>query len=347
METVIVYSAIEIWLLRRLGVEPLSRRGRLVAWLIHFSMILLPALLLAAVTSQWGSVPIITWTIIAAVYGGFVSIGYVLFGSVIKDLLSWVWSIADEADLRRFVAWQRRWYNHRVYIPVSAVLTLGIVLPLYFLAFQGPGVPVPVGALYIGVLLVFLIIQSSYGMVMMAPQAYILSTCKHRLFGLSPADSVTVRRSLRGYNRFGTLVVSIFTLLILLLTILLPGSLGVIAPVVLALLLVEYVCTAIAILVPRLMIERLIRAKKEEEMEILQVRLNDLLPQVGKLNEEEQDEMTQLQETHHAIRDSPENLLPLGAILRNVGALLLSTATILVAAFAEEWIAGLVKFFQP
>ena len=57
--------------------------------------------------------------------------------------------------------------------------------------------------------------------------------------------------------------------------------------------------------------------------------------------------MTRLQKAHDTIRDSPENLLPLGAILRTVGALFLSTATILVTAFAQEWIAEWAKRLIP
>jgi hypothetical protein len=65
------------------------------------------------------------------------------------------------------------------------------------------------------------------------------------------------------------------------------------------------------------------------------------------LTEEEYDRMKRLQETHDAIRDSSENLLPLGDLTKAVGALALSTLTILVTAFAQEWIAGLAKLFQP
>jgi hypothetical protein len=95
------------------------------------------------------------------------------------------------------------------------------------------------------------------------------------------------------------------------------------------------------------MIGRLIRARKEEEMEILQRQLKDLLPQVGQMTEEEREGMTQIQEVHDAIRDSPENLLPLGAIAKIVGALLLSTFTVLATTFAEEWLAELANRFLP
>jgi hypothetical protein len=57
--------------------------------------------------------------------------------------------------------------------------------------------------------------------------------------------------------------------------------------------------------------------------------------------------LQRLQETQDAIRDSPENLLPLGEFAKVVGALLLSTFTVLVTAFAQEWIAGWVKPLVP
>jgi hypothetical protein len=145
----------------------------------------------------------------------------------------------------------------------------------------------------------------------------------------------------------GAVLISAFTTLILLLVPLVPGGSGAVAPIVLALLVVEYLCCGVAVLGPRLIIERLIRARKEEEMEILQRQLNSMLPRVGELSEEEQEEMTQLQETHDAIRDSPENLLPFGAVVKVVGGLLLSTLTVLATVFAERWLAVWVERFVP
>jgi hypothetical protein len=121
----------------------------------------------------------------------------------------------------------------------------------------------------------------------------------------------------------------------------------VLAPIVLSLLLIEYLCTAIAVLVPRFFLERIVRAKKEEEMGILQRQLDDLLPRIRELSDEEYEEMTRLQEAHDAILDSPENFLPVGAFVKVIGALLLSTLTVLITAFAQEWFAELAKRFLP
>ena len=98
---------------------------------------------------------------------------------------------------------------------------------------------------------------------------------------------------------------------------------------------------------PRVVLGRIIRRTKEAEMETLQSQLDELLPRVRELSEGEYEEMTRLQKVHDTIRDSPENLLPLGAILRTVGALFLSTVTILVTAFAQEWIAEWAKRIVP
>ena len=158
---------------------------------------------------------------------------------VIRNLLSWLWAIVDEADLQRLIAWERKWFSHRVSIPLSGALTLGTILSLYFLALDGSDVPA--GTAYVGGFVVFFLVQSSYVFVMMAFEASNLSTCKYDLYRLSPADSVIVRRCLRGYNQFGAFAVMIITVLILLLVILLPGGSGVVAPVVLSLLLVDFV----------------------------------------------------------------------------------------------------------
>jgi hypothetical protein len=347
IENYFVNSAIDFWLLRRLGLEPLSWPGRLVAGVFHFLMALLPALILTAVTSDGSGAPLVSWTIFAIGYGGLFAVAPLLYRSIAPNLLSWLWAIVNEGDLRRLIAWERRWYSCWLMAAVSSTLTLGAVLPFYPLAIRGSGMPLPAGTLYMGTLIVFTVMQDAYGVVMMAPEAYNLSTCRYELYRLSPADSVAVRRSLLGYNQYALLNIAFSTLVILLLLLLLPGGSALVAPVVFFLLLLEVVSTAVGTLVPRVLMGRIIRVEKEKEMGILQVRLNDLLPRLEELTEEEYDKMVRLQEAQDAIRDSPDSLLPLGEIAKVVGALLLSIITVLVTAFAQEWIAELAKRLSP
>jgi hypothetical protein len=347
IENYLVIHAAEFWLLRRLGLEPSSWLGRLVAYLFHFLLVLLPALILTTVTGQWADVPLLSWLIVAIVYGAIGSLAPPMVRTSVSGLLSWLWTIVDAGDLQRLIAWERRWYNYRVTAPVSAALTLGTALPLYFLGCNGPCVSAPAGTLYVGGFAIFVALRQAFSLALMAPEAHSLSTCRYKLYRLSPADSVAVRQSLRGYNRLGAINVLVTTTMILLLLLLLPADSGVVIPLVLSLLLVEYVCTALGALVPRLLMGRIIQTSKETEMEILQAQLDELLPRIRELSEAEYEEMTRLQATHDTIRDSPDSLLPLGAILRTAGALLLSTATILATAFAEEWLGALAQRFVP
>ena len=82
-------------------------------------------------------------------------------------------------------------------------------------------------------------------------------------------------------------------------------------------------------------------------MERLRGELNGLLARVKELTEEEYERMKRLQETHDAIHDSSENLLPVGDLAKVVGALVLSTLTIVATAFADVYVAEWVKPFLP
>jgi len=209
------------------------------------------------------------------------------------------------------------------------------------------GVTVPVGTLYMGALVLFTLAENAYCMVWAPVEARSLSTCRYSLYRLSPADSVPVRQSVRGYNQLGLLNVLLATMASLLFLVLLPGGSRLVAPFVVCLLLLELVYTGLGSVAPRLVLGQIIRSRKEEEMAALQHRLDDLLPRMQELSEAEYRKMKRLQETHNAIRDSPDNLLPLGAILGAAGALLLSALTIVATAFAQEWIAAFLKRAIP
>jgi hypothetical protein len=135
------YFFIEFWPLRRLGLDPLNRLGRLAGGLFWALMVLLPALILTAITGHWADAPLLSWTVVAVGVAGVALVTIPLYRPAIVSLLSWLWAIVDEEDLRRLIAWDHRWYSHRLMVPLSGTLTLGPVLPLYFLALHGSGVP--------------------------------------------------------------------------------------------------------------------------------------------------------------------------------------------------------------
>lgn len=334
-------------LLRRLGIQFRSTQGYLASGLFHLLLVLLPALIFTAITGQWASAPLVRWIIVAAGWAVLLGAGYPLWQAGGDDIVSLHRALADEEVTHKLMAWDRRWFNVRVTALVSSALALGAVVFLYVVTRHGSGAPLLAGTVWIGAALVFAVGDNIYGHFMIAVEACMMSTCRYQLYGLSPIDSLAVQWAVRGYNQGGVLSILLMTLLILAFVILLPAGSNLLAPLVVSLLLLEYLSVALGTLVPRLMIGRIIRAKKEEEMKPLRHRLNSLLPRLEELTEEQYERMQRLKETHDAIRDSPDSLLPLGEIAKVVGALLLSTITVLVTAFAQEWIAELAKRLSP
>ena len=70
-------------------------------------------------------------------------------------------------------------------------------------------------------------------------------------------------------------------MVVLLLVVLLPAGSNLTAPIVIQLLLVEYLDVALACVGPRVFIGRIVRAKKEQEMEPLRGELNGLLARMS------------------------------------------------------------------
>lgn len=347
IQNYILTVAIDFWLVRRLGLEPLSVLGRLVAAVFHFLTVLVPALVLTAITHDGSGAALVSWIIVAAVWGGMWTIVPLLYLRAIPNHLSWVRAIVDEEDLHRLMTWCKRWYRLRVVAPLAGALTLSTVVLFQLLVVRDSGVPVSAGSLYAGASLVFMIMQNACVLGMMTGEAHHLTTCTYKLYRLSPADSVVVRRSLLGYNQLAALNVAASTVGPLCVLLLLPAGSDLTWPVLLFLLLLLYVSTGLGVMLPRVVLGRIIRRTKESEMQVLQIRVDNLLPRVGELTEDEREEFTQLQETHDAIRDSPENLLTLGDVAKVVGTLALSTLTIVATAFANVYVAEWVKPFLP
>lgn len=70
IENHVLNTAIAFWLLCRLSLEPASWPGRLAAGVLHFLMVLSPALIITAITADGFGTSLISWTIVAVSYGG-------------------------------------------------------------------------------------------------------------------------------------------------------------------------------------------------------------------------------------------------------------------------------------
>jgi hypothetical protein len=339
-------AAYQSWVVRRLGLDPRRWSGRAVQALAGFLIVFLPAPIVTTLAGRWAQAPWLTWIAIAAFAGVGVLAATGSIRTVAADSIAWIRTIVEEDDLRRVLAWARRWYSHRLLVPVAAVTAIVLSLLVYYLLARRGAAP-PIGSLYMGLFVMFFFAQDAFLMVLVAFEAKLLAGCRHQLFPLSPADTIAVRRSLRGYTQLGIVNVLISTPMILGLLLLLPARSGLAVPVVVTLLAVEFICTGLAALAPRVILGSVVRSAKEAEMRVLQERMSELLPRLSALTAEEYAAMKRLEETHAAIRNSPENLLPLGAIARTLGPLLLSAISVLFPAVAPEWLRDVAGRFGP
>ncbi len=334
-------------LLLRLGIEFRSTQGYLGLGLFHLLLTALPALILTAISGQWASAPLASWTLVSIGLAVLLGAGYPLWQAASNDIVALHRALAEEEVIRRLMAWDRRWFSVRVTACVSTAIASGMVVLLYTVPRYGPGAPLPAGTVWISALIAFMVAETYSMLFLINVEAWLMSTCRYELYRLSPFHSMALQRAISGYNRLGGVNILTLTLIILMLVLLLPSGSNLLVPLVVSLLLVEYFSVAMGVVVPRLMIGRIIRAKKEEGMKPLRQRLNSLLPRLEELTEEQYERMQRLQETHDAIRDSPENLLPLGDVAKVVGALILSTLTIVATTFADAYLAEWVKPFLP
>jgi hypothetical protein len=331
----------------RLGIELSSRLGYLASFLFYFVLIVLPALIITAIVGQLANIPLLSWIIVATAAAGLYTIGSPWAHAAADNIVLLHRALAREEEIRRLMAWDQRWYNVRIFSAVGGACALGIILVIHLLQRNAAGMQMPAGALWISAYLAWMVGQNCYLLALLFLEADRMSVCHYELYSLSPIDSLALKGAVRGYNQAGAVVLLLMTLVILGLLLLLPAKPTLMAPIVVSLLLVEYLGAAFGSVGTRLHLGHIVRAKKEQEMEPLRGELNGLVARLKELTEEEYDRMKRLQETHDAIRDSSENLLPLGDVAKVVGALALSTLTIVATAFADAYVVEWVKPFLP
>jgi signal transduction histidine kinase len=338
---VLVYFA-PFRLLRRFGVDPRTSQGYLATGLFATVLCLSPALVITAITGQWALAPVKAWAVVAVGFGVLLAIAYPVYRTIIDALVSFHRSMADEAGLRRLIAWDRRWYSLRASAPAAGAFTLGMLIVLFFIQRRTSGVSIPAGTIAVGAMLIYQVGEITYGTFMLAIETRILVAYDYILYRLSPIDSVALRRSIPGYNQVGLGNSLIVTLIIIGFVILLPARSSLIGPIALIMLLMSYLGIAFGMFMPRLAMQRIIRAEKEREMAPLQRRLNELSARLRELSEEEYQELKRLAEIHDTIRDSSENLLPLATIGQIIGTLILPTVTFIIAVAGEAYVSPLM-----
>jgi hypothetical protein len=334
-------------LMRWSGIDPLSWLGRLISILFVIILFLVVPLSVTAITGQWSIAPVRTWAVVAVVFGLLGVAIYEPFQRAIDTFLSLHRAMADEAGLRRLIAWDRRWNNIRTTVPAAGTFAAGLLV-LLFLSMQKPGVDIamPAGTVVLGAMLLYQVCEITYTVFILGLESRILVAYDYELYRLSPIDSVALQQSIRGSNQIGVLVSLVATVFIIGFVILLPDPQLMIL-IGLILLGMAYLTTGFGVILPRLAMKRIVQLEKEREMVPLQRRLDYLSARLRELTEEEYEEMKRLKETHDIIRDSSEDVLPISTIGQLVSSLIVPTVALVAAVAGETFLGTLFERLMP
>lgn len=327
---------------RRMGIDPFKRPGDLLRWAllwlaIYTLLVFVPAVVVTIATRTWATAPVFVWLMVSIFWGGYGIIPKLLSRSAIGDVLALPGALATESGFRRLIAWNRRWLRYPAFIIISVSFVLISVAALFGIQRWLGADPIHSGSLAIGVIVLYSIGEVSAVGVLLFAQGRLLSNEEYRLFRPSPAQTLAIRRSLRGYNqavRNGSLYM---TGAILLFAILLPRNFSLLVAITLSLLGLAYASAALMVVAPRLMISTIVRRSKERDLAPLQERLNELWSRVQRLSPDEYEEFQRLKETHNDLCNAPENLLNLGSILgKIIGGVLLPTLTSVITFLVKR-----------
>jgi hypothetical protein len=211
-------------LLRWLGVDPLSPRGHVACGVLVAAAVFAAPLVATALVGDWSTAPVAVWGVIAATWGGLAAVMHPLYARWIDDHLALHRAVRDEAELRRLLAWIQRWYRVRTIVPMALTISV-VILGVLFSVKRDAGL-LPAGSAVLGGWLLFQVAEITYTIFMNGIESRHLARCHYALFGLSPIDSVPIRRALRGYNRVAAGHSFDATLFLVGFLVLLPASSG-------------------------------------------------------------------------------------------------------------------------
>ena len=308
---------------RRLKVDPFaSQAGRLLSWVIISISLLIPAVALTTVAGTWSSAMPLAWVAVAVIWSAFTVFFLSAARRASEEMLSLHSAIATESGYRRLIAWDRRWFSYPVVAAIAVGFAVLATLVLLFIQNTSGAPPIHIGTLAVGAGLFYAIGSVVASDVLLTAEYPLLSGETYRLLRPNPAQTLAIRRALRGYNQRTGLSSLFSAVSIVMFAILLPADSGLAASITLALFGLASISTAVVVIAPRQLMTTIVRKAKERELAPMQERLNALWPRVLALSPAEADELRKLEDAHARLIGAPEDLLNVGRLLGRIGAAL-------------------------
>ena len=275
-------------------------------------IVMVPLLVITRLAGTWNDANMPKWIWVSVFYGVLMAIVGPLTVRADEDLITLHSSIATAQGLRRLIAWDLRWFSYPVNITLTTLFTfLSLMAVLAVHRFTG-NYPIPVGTQVLGFYAFILVGALAASLSLLACETPLLIREEYRLFRHNPAHTLSLQRSLRGYNRLVGNDSLFITLIILLSLILLPSASGLMLPVALMLLGLAYSSIALLMIISRYILGQIIRKAKERELAILQNRISALWDRLLEMDENESNELERLEKSYDRLAATPQTLLNLG-----------------------------------
>lgn len=330
-------AAILTLIVRAFGQRIISINGFILSFVTATFLLLAPALAVEFTVGNWSAAPVAQWVVVALFWGGISAFSNIMLMRAADDYLALHGALSNESNLRHLIAWDLKWFSYPI-ISTLAMFFL-ITVGLAYRGMQdliGP-FSLPVGTLIMGAIITYVMGETLAALVLQAAEHTVLARGTFQLFRPNPAQTLALRRSLRGNRQFAMLASLYLTGVILITAVLLPPAF--IIPSVLALLVLTYSTILLILLAPRMLISTIVRRTKEQDLVLFQNQLNALWEKAPHLTPEEYQSLKRLKEMHDGLFVTPENLLNIWGIFPKIlGPLLLPTLASLLTTLMQSTI---------
>lgn len=333
-------------ILRKFRIEPTSRRGILLRFCFIVILLLAPSLIITSLRKEWGISSVLLWILIAFIYG-IASLTYPIYKNASRNMSSLGYTVVDKNDIINQIKWDHNWFNMRLAFIPGLTTSIALMLAISVMQHNIASATIPTGTYIMIAVLGYQIGEVTWNYILVSLEAHRISLMKHKLYCLRPADTVSLHKSLQGYNQLAALNSLFMTAFLGMLALLLPEQQYLTNPILLVVLIITYFVIGLSIFVPRLSIQRIVQASKIQKMKSIQNLLNPLYDRIQVLSTTEFEQLKRLDEIHEIIQSSSENYLPFSTIGRVFSTLFLPTLTFILAVASETYLQMLLeRIFQ-
>jgi hypothetical protein len=331
-----IYIAIPWALLRRVGVDPLSRRGRLLTGLMTFGWLFVSAIVVALATGTMHESPLLAWLTVAAIEGVGEAWGTAAITANLEEANALLGALTDPEALNSILARQRRWGLPKI---LTVIAAFGLLFAaVIFLPSLGDWSKVAPGSIWLLVVVLYWAGESVWTTAWYVNEMREFARQRLQLPADRPIDSPVVKLFLRGTYRMARTGATIAMLYLVYVLLLLPRDVSLILPFAAVILGVCYGSIIAEIVSGRWLVAHIVGEEKSRRLTDLGNQIDALIARGPDLSPEDERKLDLLRKAHEAVRESPLTSAPLTAVGRIFGTALVPTLAFVALAATEGYV---------